>query len=232
MTFLAHKCCWKLANSQGITPALDWLRMAVQTRPFEFRSSYLAYEPFFNMRADLWAVEGRFLNRDTDLGNLAFRLSMMPLEIQCQVLDGLKFTLFISLLKTKNFTQQILPRIRPSNTLQPTINTLSTDAGIRSLQVRSTNILGRSYLAEISVNDHIDHASSSTTVANDSVRGLRFALGKFGLRGIQIIYDDGHSSSWLGESSMCWIGVIHGRDISKLRITADVSVLVTRTVDL
>lgn len=224
MLFYAHKCCWKVANSPNITPALKWLRMAIQTRPFDIRTEFPEEEPNFDVGTDLLVADCRFFNEETDLGKLALRLSTIPIEIQSQVLDDLRGSLFISLLKERTFSRQILPRIHASATLQPTTRILDTNATIRSIYVRSNIILGWNYLTEIGFNDdNVKDGSLSISIADGSVRGLRFALGRFGLRGIQIFYDDGSCSSWLGDPSSCWIGVVHGRDISRLRVMADVS---------
>lgn len=223
MLFYAHKCCWKVANTPTIIPSLKWLRMAIQTRPFSFRTRFWERKPNFDVGTDLLAVDRRFFNQETHLGKIALQLSTMPLEVQSQVLDDLGGSLFISLLRAKIFSLQILPRISDSTTLQPITRVLYPAATIRSIHVRFTNILGRTYLSKIGFNDEFKDGSSSISTPACNVRGLRFALGKFGLRGLQVIYDDGSSSSWLGDSSSCWIGVVHGRDLSKLRVIADVS---------
>lgn len=223
MLFYAHKCCWKVANSPRIIPSLKWLRMAIQTRPFSLRTRFWDREPKFDVGTDLLAADRRFFNQGTHLGKIALSLSTMPLEVQSQILDDLESSLFISLLRAKTFSSQILPRISDPTTLQPITRVLNPDATIRSIHVRFANILGRTYLAEIGFNDEFKDGSSLILMPACNVRGLRFALGKFGLRGLQVIYDDGSSSSWLGDSSSCWIGVVYGRDLSKLRIIADVS---------
>lgn len=225
MTFLAHKYCWKVANTQGMYPALVWLRMALQTRPFDFPPLGHPDErkPLYDMGPDLLDVDRNFFDGDTDIGRLVLKLSEMPLEIKSQVLDALKDTFFDTLLKAKTLAVQILPRIGTSTTLQPTIRNIGLNTSIKSLQARCTDILGRSHLADVGLNDPIKEGSSSITIAGDSVCGLRYNLGKFGLRGIQVIYDGGSCSPWLGDSSSFgWVGVIHGRDLSKLRITVDV----------
>ncbi|ROV98720.1 hypothetical protein VMCG_06793 [Cytospora schulzeri] len=196
--------------------------MAIQTRPFNIRTEFPEYGPNFDVGTDLLVADRRFFNNETDLGRLAQKLSAMPLEIQSQVLDGLGSSLFIALLKARTFSWQILPRIHESTTLKPTTRILDTNNQIKRIYGRSNIILGWNYLTEISFNDDVvEGGSSSISVADSSIRGLRFALGKFGLRGIQIIYEDGSCSLWLGDPSSCWIGVLHGRDLSKLRVIAD-----------
>ncbi|KAJ0107604.1 hypothetical protein J7T55_007795 [Diaporthe amygdali] len=48
-----------------------------------------------------------------------------------------------------------------------------------------------------------------------------FALGRFGLRGVRISYQDGSFSSWLGDSSSCWLGTVLCSELSKLNVIAD-----------
>lgn len=223
MLFYAHKCCWKVANSPEITPALKWLRMAIQTRPFGVKEGFPEEGINYDEGNDLLALDGSFFSRDTDLGKLALRLSTMPLEVQKQVLDDLDDSMFFSLLKSRSFSWQILPRIRASTTVRPTMRVLDTEAPIRSIYVRRNNILGRSYITEVGFNNEVNDGLSSIPISDVNVRGCRFALGKFGLRGLQIKYDDGSCSPWLGDRSSCWTGSVHGRDLSKLRVIADVS---------
>lgn len=223
MLFYAHKYCWKVANTPEIIPATTWLRMAIQTRPFDFGPNFPSTEPIFDVGSDLLVADRRFFHEDTDLGGLALGLSKMPIEVQSQVLDDLRGSLFISLLKAKTFAWQVLPRIQASTTLKPVIKTLNANDTIRSIYARQTDIFGRAYLGKIGSNNGDTCCSSLLSISDTSVRGLRFALEQFGLRGVQIMYDSESYPPWLGDSSSCWIGVIQGRDLSKLRIITDVS---------
>lgn len=236
--FIAHKSCWKVANSPILKDPILWLRLAFQTRPFENRPDFdwsqesIEDQPPVEVTApqcdlgttNLLSLNGDYFGSDTDLGRIASKMSMMPLEIQAQVMRYLDRSLLTCLLKTKTFVTQLLPRIRDTSaTLKPTLRNIYTDGLITKVYVRITYIMGPSYLGDISFAAGTHEGElTSVTVADRPIRGVQFALGRSGLRGIRILYEDETSSSWLGESSSCWIGVARGRDLSRLRIIADV----------
>lgn len=96
------------------------------------------------------------------------------------------------------------------------------DTSSRRLSCQSTHIMGRSYVSDLTLGQ-IENPTSHIDIAHKEIRGLQFALGRFGLRGIRILYQDGTHSSWLGDSSFCWIGIVYSSDLSKLNVIADVS---------
>lgn len=235
--FYAHRCCWKITNVPVLNDPLVLLRFAFHTRPFEnwpiYHQSQELYaqddpskEPppaLFDMGTnDLLPLNGRFFDDSTELGRLISRLGKMPLEVQFEVTKRLNLTLFLSLLKTKTLVAQLLPLVRESTTMKPETRTLDTDGSFNSIHVRYRSIMGTSYLAAISFKRGSGEEALSIPVAHRDVRGVQFSLGRFGLRGICVLYEDDNRSPWLGESSSCWIGVTYGRDLSRLRVVADV----------
>lgn len=235
--FYAHRCCWKIANVPILSDPLVLLRFAYQTRPFE---SWYLYEcsqefhafddpskepspPLFDMGTNnLLPLDGRSFNDATELGRLISKLGKMPLEIQFEVTKRLNLTIFLSLLKTKILVTQLLPEICESTTMKPETRTLDTDGSFNNIYVRYRNILGTSYLAEIGFKRQSGGEASSISVADRDVQGVQFCMGRFGLRGIRVLYEDETCSPWLGEPSSCWTGVARGRDLSRLQIVADV----------
>lgn len=171
---------------------------------------------------NLLPFDGHFFNEATELGMLISRLGKMPLEVQFEVTKRLNLTLFLSLLKTKIVIAQLLPEIHESTTMKPETRTLDTDGSFNNIYVRYRNIFGTSYLAAIGFKRESDGEGSSISVADRDVQGVQFCLGRFGLRGIRVLYEDETCSPWLGEPSSCWIGVVRGRDLSRLRAVVDV----------
>lgn len=87
-----------------------------------------------------------------------------------------------------------------------------------------TDFMGQSYLSNLAL-EPLEGASTHIDVANKAVRGLQFALGWFGLRGIRIFYEDGSFSPWLGDSTSCWVGIVRCSDLSELNVVSNVSYL-------
>lgn len=235
--FYAHRCCWKITNVPVLNDPLVLLRFAFQTRPLKnwpiYHQSHESHDqdnpskepppPLFDMGTnDLLPLDGRLFDDSTELGRLISRLGKMPLEVQFEVTKRLNLTLFLSLLKTKTLVAQLLPQVRESTTMKPETRTLDTDGSFNSIHVRYRNIMGTSYLAAIGFKRESGGEALSISVAHRDVRGVQFSLGRFGLRGIRVLYEHETRSPWLGEPSSCWIGVACGRDLSRLRVVADV----------
>lgn len=235
--FYAHRCCWKVANIPVLSDPLVLLRFAFQTRPFDnwsmYHQSHEFYAqddpsaeplpPLFDLGThDLLPFDGHLFNGTTELGRLVSRLSNLPLEIQFEVTKRLDLTLFLSLLKAKTLVTQFLPQIYKSTIMKPKSHIPVTGGSFNRIFARYRNIMGSSYLAEIGFRGDGDGGVSSISVSDRNIRGIQFSLGRFGLRGIRVLYEDETHSPWLGDSSSCWIGVARGRDLSRLRVVADV----------
>lgn len=232
MVYLSHRDCWKVAFSSHRWSFMDWSRLAVQTRPFEIRSwerkNYLTVcheDPITPILGSLHPDSSPFSGA-TPLGSLLARMYILPTELQFQVLGLLRGTMFASLLQTKTFVSEMLPSLCPRSAwaIQPIIKPLAVDGEGSSgiLSCCSTIIMGRSYLSDMAFR-RPRGSGSYIPIAKKAVQGVQFALGRFGLRGIRISYEDGSSSPWLGEPSSCWIGAVRCHDVSKLKVVADVS---------
>ncbi len=90
------------------------------------------------------------------------------------------------------------------------------------LYARFVSIFGQPYLAELGFNPMEDSQHIPIDVVD--FRGLQFALGRFGLKGVRILSCGGSYSSWLGESTFAWIGTIHGNDLRSLVVLHDVGI--------
>lgn len=139
--------------------------------------------------------------------------------------------LFAQLATVEYLTLPMLKRTpsgQPSFDLQPLRSPVSLqgwsttkDVPVKSLWVRISNIFGRGYISEIGVDQSGDDVLS-VPVSSRQVAGMRFALGRFGLRALRVLYDDGSKSAWLGDTSGSWFGNIRGTQLRNLHVTADV----------
>lgn len=232
MAYFSHRGCWRVASSVARMPLLGWSRLAVQTRPFELRSSgrrrqfvVCHDQPGIPIFASL-PPDDNLLHADTPLGEILSKARILPSELQFQVMGLLDGTMFASLLQAKILVLAVLPRLHPRSdwNIRPRTYPLGKNCNQsgEGLCCRLITIMGRSYLSRLALK-RIDDSIFHIPLANRAVRGLQFALGRFGLWGIRISYEDRSYSSWLGESTSCWIGMIRCSDLSKLRVIADVS---------
>lgn len=230
--YLSHKDCWKVAFSCHRWAPLDWSRLAVQTRPFETRPNVYNERPWVYQEAPVIPIlasvadDSSLFRASTPLARLLADIRTLPAEIQIQIMDLLKGTLFASLLQARALASEMLPRLRPCSTwtILPSVKPLAVNAeeDRSSLSCRSTSILGQSHLSELALGQ-LEGSASRIPVASRAIRGLQFALGRFGLRGVRISYEDGSYSSWLGESSSRWVGTVRCYDLAQLNVVADVS---------
>lgn len=229
MVYLSHRDCWKVAFSDSHMKFPDWSRLAAQTRPFEI----LKYEDSvgchdYQSKTVLPSIppDPDLLHVGTPLAVLLSKVRLLPTELQFQIMGLLKGSMVASLLQTKAFLSDVLPRLRARSnwTLQPGTKALRVgwEESSVTLSCCSTDIMGRPYLSDLALGSP-KVSTSQVIVANRAVRGLQFALGRFGLRGFRISYEDGSFSPWLGDSTSCWVGTIRCSDLSKLNVVANVS---------
>lgn len=240
MIYFSHRDCWKVArvSSSSQVVGLTWSRLAVQTRPFEISSlanTRRCFEPFLRGNnpdmpiLNLVPADSSLFHANTPLAKLLSKICTLAPELQLQIMGFLKDTMFSSLLLTKIFVSEMLPRLGPQSgwTMQPKTIPLHLGAELDKssgiiLSSRSVNIRGRSYLHSLTLGP-LENSMSYIHIANKTIRGLQFSLGRFGLRGVRILYEDKTCSLWLGDSSFSWIGIVYCCDLSKLNIIADVS---------
>jgi hypothetical protein len=180
-------------------------------------------EPVTPILASVPPIEGKLWTR---LGRLLARIRLLPAELQRQIMGHLKGTMFASLLQAKKFVLEVMPRLPSESTwtIQAKTKFLREVGQVRSdsLSCGSVNIMGRPYISELGLGQP-NGSGSHIPISKKALRGVQFALGRFGLRGIRIWYEDSSFSPWLGETTSCWIGTIRCCDLSDLRVVADVS---------
>lgn len=237
MVFLAHRDCWKVAfatNTSDPDHSLFWSRLASQSRPFEIhvwahrqpKADTCHQRPALPTLAVL-ALGDDLFHADTSLGRLLSKVYRLPLELQLQILGLLRETMLYSLLQTKVFVTEMLPRLpaRSDWTLQPTTMSLpqvDQSHARNTLSCRTTTTMGRSYLSELALGLLAD-STAHMIIVDKPVRGLQFALGRLGIRGVRISYGDSTFSPWVGEYLACWLGTVRCCDLSKINIISDVS---------
>lgn len=231
MVYLSHRDCWKVASSSFHLTFSDWSRLATQTRPFEIRiyddddvAGYHDYPGRIVLPS--MPPHNELLRRGTPLGELFLKICLLPVELQIQIMGLLKGTMVASLLQTKQYVSELLPllRDRSSWTLMPKRKPLgiSREASKVSLYCHRMDIMGQPYLSNLAL-EPLKGPTAHIDVANITIRGLQFALGWFGLRGIRISYEDGSFSPWLGDSTSCWVGIVRCSDLSELNVVSNVS---------
>lgn len=233
MVYLSHRDCWKVAFSSFHLTFSDWSRLATQTRPFEIRryddddvAGYHDYPGKIVLPS--MPPHTALLRRGTPLGELLSKTCLLPAELQFQIIGLLKGTLIASLLQTKQYVSELLPLLhdRSSWTLMPKTKPLriGREARNASLYCCMTDVMGQPYLSNLAL-EPLKGTIAHIDVANMALRGLQFALGWFGLRGIRISYEDRSFSPWLGDSTFCWVGIARCSDLSELNVVANVSCL-------
>lgn len=154
------------------------------------------------------------LRSGTPVGRLLSKVSCLPAEIQFQIMGLLKGTMVASLIQTETFVSELLPHLhnQSSRKLHPQREPLQAgrEGSNVSPYCRTTEIVGKPYLSRLALTPcALEGSAARLVVAKTAVRGVQFALGWFGLRGIRILYKDGSFSPWLGDStSSCWIGTV------------------------
>jgi hypothetical protein len=61
----------------------------------------------------------------------------------------------------------------------------------------------------------------SISVRRSETKGVKFVVGRYGLRAISLLYDDGSTSAWLGDEAGGWKGMIFGDIVKGFRVLQD-----------
>lgn len=177
-------------------------------------------EPAFRPSPDLLAS----LNTDNGLGGIFKRISGLPQELVDMVMDNMKGTKVLSMLRTKDTLLYLFPRLRLGYSLNhPSYITPVINAPLTGLYARETELLGQTYLSELGFNKTEDVLTVS--LEKKPIRGVQFYASSLGIRRVRILYTDKSSSAWLGRWSphSGWVGTVLGDDLNALRVLSDVS---------
>ena len=171
----------------------------------------------YNMATDLANIVPRIVS-DTEMGKELKLFSLLPIEIRFIISKQCTQNCFFSLLRVSEISSTLLD-IENRCSDQSVIN-LKADTIVDTLRAASISVFGQSYISLVWFNN-----SGRILVERSKIRGIRFALGRYGLRAFSVVYDDNLTSAWLGDPTNAWTGLVYGTDISGLKILQDVGSL-------
>jgi hypothetical protein len=156
---------------------------------------------------------------DTNLRYLLRRFLGLPPEIRSIISAHYPPSLLSSLLTVSKISPLDVAECRSGRT----VIEYKYDAIIGSLWAAQTSILGQHYISSVAFNK-----SGGILVQRADFKGIRFTIGRYGLRGLSILYADGSTSAWLGDPTNGWTGVMYGSSLKILHILQDVRFLLCR----
>lgn len=234
--FIAHWDCWRVVQASDNISTENLHEFALRTMPLALsRSEPHAPLSLFDL--------AQCINRETSLGRFIMNiLDRIPPELHPKImreaqLDALSFQHYgnmndhqykalltsPSVLFTRLATVQLstLPRLRSGFAEVTTYVPGKDNYPIQTMHIIPVDIFGATYIAEVGFSAGRE-APPGIQVRSEEIRGVRFALGRFGLRGLRLLYADGSDSRWLGSTSGCWYGNVRGKSIRDLHVVTEV----------
>ena len=233
---IAHWACWKIVQGSGVS----------HDRLYEFALQTMPLAPAIrgpHVRLSMSELAG-VVDRGTSLGRLIVDIAhRLPKELDSMIMNEVQLYAMRSQRHGKMGEKQYKDLLNDSGVLFSRLATVQTsalpmlkcgfkaagndvfgkeDGELHTMYIRTVSLFGRQYFSEIGFNKTAD-GLSTIPVRSDKIRGVRFALGRFGLRGLRILYADGSASSWLGQTAGCWFGNARGRCIRDLEVFVNVS---------
>ncbi|KFY47084.1 hypothetical protein V494_00173 [Pseudogymnoascus sp. VKM F-4513 (FW-928)] len=223
---IVHLACWNLIKK--LDPKL--------TR----RSIYEFAESTYSLFNTIHVPEGQDIKTEgftgavnenssrTDLGELLNHVSRLPLELQIQISDECPSNLLSSLVAVARTSSTLVSAFK-SGRGQRYIELIS-HSEVKTLCAKFVSIFGNKYISSLGFNEP-NEDSGTVLVKASKITGIKFAIGRYGIKALRICYASNELSEWLGDPRDGWLGVIYGSDIGRLRILCDVS-LNTRSMPL
>lgn len=234
--FIAHQACWKMTQgSNGIGPT-HLYGTALRTTPLA------PARRVHHVPLSISNLAGT-VKRETSLGRLIVAMAdRLPEELVQEIMKEVQIHAMEFERHDKMNGREYKALLKDSGVLFTRLAIVQTLAlpmarqrfaeawryiqgkdceQLETMHIRTVQIFGRNYISKVGFNETADNSVSIPVVSED-IRGLRFALGRFGLRGLRILYADGTMSSWLGGTSGCWFGNAEGRSLRDLEVFADV----------
>lgn len=84
------------------------------------------------------------------------------------------------------------------------------------------DILGESYVAGFQTIPLQGAHNHQIQLSSKGILGLEVLLGRYGVVGARVHYQDGSVSPWLGQSVSKWRYFIRGNDLRRLHVQSDV----------
>lgn len=199
-------------------------KLAAQLRPIHM---FETRRPSESLRAASFTLpEG-----DTNCARLVARCALLPQEMQSQILGYLACTLVSSLAvacHTANsffdlVDQGPVPVLRHGDLFQDLPMDTYTPLGL--LMAKRSYLFGSEYLRDIKVVPRApqDGLSPDGIIVRTDVESLiQFSLGLHGLCALRVLYQDGTSSTWLGDPSAGCHGTEAAVSLRKCTVIQDV----------
>jgi hypothetical protein len=214
IAYLIHLSCWKMVNILIKKPSsLSIYEFAQSTYPL-FEPKFIAEGGDDCIATDFTKTVGGS-SPQTEVGRLLSSLSLLPAEIRLAVSAQCTLNLLLSLLTVANTSSALLNKFE-DNPGQTTFDLVSNDV-VDTLYTQSTSNLGRRFLSLLRFNH-----PRGMPLERSAAKGIKFAIGRYGLLALSILYANGTVSPWIGDTKNGWFGVIYGQDIGCLRILQDV----------
>jgi hypothetical protein len=215
---LVHLPCWKLIKA--LDPDLT------------LRSIYEFAESTYSLFSTSHVPEGQDITatgftgfvdenaNQSNLGKFLNRISRLPLELQLAISEACPSNLISSLVTVARTSSTLVSAFKCSQG-QRNVE-LICHSDVKTLCATTVSIFGNRYISSLRFNEPSE-GSEKVQVKESEVTGIKFAIGRYGLKALRICYASNKSSDWLGDPRAGWIGLMHGTDITSLRILRDVS---------
>lgn len=95
------------------------------------------------------------------------------------------------------------------------------DTSTKFLTARWINLYGEQYMFDLAASS--EETLAPNTVSVQPLRGIKFAVGLYGIKALKLLYEDGSESDWLGKTTSSYIGTFYATDITGLLVLQDVS---------
>ena len=151
---------------------------------------------------------------DTNLGYLLGRFLGLPAEIRSIISANCPPSLLSSLHTVSRISPLDVAECRSSRT----VIEYKYDTTVNFLGATQTWVLGQQYISSVVFNK-----IGGILVKRADFGGIRFTIGRYGLRALSILYADGSTSAWLGDPTNGWTGVMYTNDVRKFHVLHDVS---------
>jgi hypothetical protein len=219
-----HIDCWRIARKFGLKENLNAsiYALAMSTAnlfdiPGGGKDRNEDVSAFTNMEIDH--------DRQSPVGTLLALLSRFPDDIQLAISEASKSSPLSALASVCRRKNGLLESAIVNNIAWVVSSSYIHLNNPNNVAVKPewTNIYGHMYISDLQVITWGVEAGPVDCLQIQPIRGLRFALGVYGIRAIRLLYEDGSDSPWLGSLFDCWIGSIYGTEIQMLHILKDVS---------
>jgi hypothetical protein len=242
LLYFAHLCCWKVVRQEhGPVSNLNLLKLAQQTQsifpltpinvpqtpaPFPVAAQSPGLRSLLSRAGNGLPIVPRTL-KEPSLNCLLLGIcTSFPVELQQDVLCCLSDGLTYALLGASPTANSFFGHVNQSLTSgKVTRSLLPEGPGVGWLRGSTITMFGQEYLHRVwfSENAEGEASNSCIPIQRNTVRGINFVVGIYGLRAIRVINRDGAVSAWLGSPSKGWHGTTSGDDPRLLRVTQDVS---------